>query len=125
MSIPKNHTPHDIIIYKDGNVVASFPPSTPILRLTQTTQSHTHEIQLVMGNNSITIASPPQYVGLSDAVSGDILVSQLVAQWLVDHPDVQKFHGITSIYSPDTGPGGVVRNEKGEIIGTKKLIKYA
>lgn len=122
MSIPKNHTPHDIVLYKDGKVVITIPPSASTLRLTQT---QTHETQVVMGNNSITIVSPPQYIGLSDTVSGDILVSQLVAQWLMDHPDVCKFHKIQSIYTPDTSPGGVVRNEKGEIVGTKKFIKYA
>ena len=122
MSIPKNHTPHDIVLYKDGKVVVMFPPRAPVLRLTQT---QTHETHIFMGKNTVTVVSPPQYVGLSDAVSGDILVSQLVAQWLMDHPDVCKSHGITSIYTPDTGPGGVVRNEKGEIVGTKKLIKYA
>jgi hypothetical protein len=83
------------------------------------------EAQMLMGDEYITVSSPPEYACLSHAVSGDILVSQLVAQYLMDHPDVKKFHNIQSIYCPDTGPNGAVRNVKGEIIGTRRLIKYA
>lgn len=122
MSIPQNHTPHSIVLYKDNVVVYTFPVSTSILRLVEITPPET---QILMGDTYITVSSPPYYARLSHAVSGDILVSQVVAQHLMDNPDVKKYNNIQSIYCPDTGPNGAVRNEKGEIIGTKRLIKYA
>jgi len=122
MSIPQNHTPHSIVLYNKDNVIAyTFPPSSPILRLMEKTPP---EAQMLMGDINITVSPPPEYACLSHVVSGDILVSQLVAQYLVDHPEWRKFYDIRSVYSPDTGPNGAVRNLKGEIVGTRRLIKY-
>lgn len=73
---------------------------------------------------AIPVVFQPKYTGLSHAVSGSIIVSMVVAQWLAPRPDVIQQLGITAIYSPDTGPQGVVRNERGEIVGTTRLVKY-
>lgn len=124
-NLPINHTPHAIVIYKDDKVIHTFPTVAPVLRLTEGTMSKWYFTPLQTENgNSIPVGGPPAYIGLSHVVKGHILVSQIVAQYLKEHPEEVEAYGIKSVYVPDTGPGEVVRNDKGEIVGTKRLIKY-
>lgn len=123
--LPINHTPHAIVVYNGDKVVHTFSPTEPVLRLQEDNTFNWKFTPLQTENGYfIAVSGPPVYVGISHVVNGDILVSQLVAQFLKDHPDTKTLCGIGSVYIPDTGPGGVVRNGNGEIIGTKRLIKY-
>lgn len=50
-----------------------------------------------------------------------VIVSQLVAVYLKEH---QQEYKLRNVYAPDTEPNGVCRNDAGQIVGTKRLIKY-
>lgn len=124
--LPINHTPHAIVVYSGEKIIHTFPPIAPVLRLQEDDAFKWKFTALqTEGSSSIPVTGPPVYIGVSHAVNGNILVSQLVGQYLRDHPETKKDYAIGSVYVPDTGPGGVVRNDKGEIVGTKRLIKYA
>lgn len=124
--LPKNHTPHDIVVIPvAGGPVYSFAKTEPVLRLTQNKEEFCPP--LLVGQDqllTIPIVTPPQYLGLSAHVSGAILVSQMVAEWIVRHPEAVDEMGIDAVYVPDTSPAGVIRNEHGEIIGTRRLVRY-
>jgi hypothetical protein len=62
--------------------------------------------------------TPPEFSG-AEGIEGEeaILVSALVA------PIAAKVR--PNVFSPDTGPVSVVRNEKGEIQGVRRLIRWS
>lgn len=115
-----NHTPHGINVYtEDGTYAFYFPAQQPCIRLDTAPVEPCAPI-----SGGIATIAPPRYTGLLPA-SGfgpDIIVSQLVATYLMDHPEVAP--QVKTIYCPDTGPAGAVRNDKGEITGTKRLVRY-
>lgn len=111
-----NMCPHDIHLYDDNKkLIKTFPKTGKELRLVEAPPV------LSKTEDGIPIATPPKYTGLTIPINMDseVLVSQLVANYLVEHNYKMK-----GIYTPDTGPSGSVRSDKGEIIGTKRLIKY-
>ena len=50
----------------------------------------------------------------------DILVSMPVGEFLRNHPE--RYGG--AVFGPDTGPDGVVRDQRGTILGTTRLLLY-
>jgi hypothetical protein len=128
--IPINHTPHNIAIYKDNKIVYTFysacvTPDKPPLRVLEVDNKQQDRKSLALPNGAeVPLEPPPVYSNLSHSVSGSILVSQVVAQFITQWSYLLQEHGITHVYCPDTGPNSVVRNERGEIVGVKRLIQY-
>lgn len=114
----RNLTPHALtIVYPDQSNLIVIP-STGMARLISLEQK---EIETISG---IQVVGPQNFIsveGLGDTL-GDtpILVSMPVGEYLARNPAF--YNG--PVYGPDTSPIGVVRNEKGEITGTKRLVRY-
>lgn len=114
-----NLTPHSVKIFENGgkNLVVELP-SCGDLRL--------DSVQSVIGHfKTIPIVSPQKYTGLNFDLNlkippgVPILVSMIVGEYLVQHPD--QWTG--QVYAPDTSPAGAVR-DKGAIVGCMRLVKY-
>jgi len=111
-----NTTPHEIVLMHDG-VPHHFPKDNDMqLRLNEEDMGGLTDVC------GIPVVAAPRYTGLSGPVPDDdrpILVSQLVGQYIATH-------GLRSghVYGPDTGPGGVVRDADGKIIGTRRFVRY-
>lgn len=124
MSDLLNFTPHDIILYDPNardKIVLVIPREHESIRLDEEKE---REI-LYHLDDIIPVSTPPKYHGLNRDIPKNkgIIVSQLVAEFLLnqsrdDYPEIGR------IYVPDTGNEAVVRNEKGQIIGTTRLIQY-
>lgn len=125
MSKLTNLCPHDIVIFANDGVteIARVPVDQSArapLRLHElpTEAMKSVEIDGIL----VPVCAAPRYGGLNySPYSPQIVVSQLVAQYIVDHP--QDFGYIESVYVPDAG-AGAVRDLKGQIIGTKRLMRY-
>lgn len=105
----KNFTPHDLNIYRGSELVYTFPSMGSV------------RVNEVVVETSLTKDIPTvrkQYTeaaGLPDYEPGTILVvSKIVMDALPRRSDLR---------CPDTGPDSVVRNEKGHIIGVRRLQK--
>jgi len=129
--LPINHTPHAVIIFvlTENKPACSItlPRKEPVLRLANAEQVTLQPIIATAdGSYAIPVVTPPCYTDLSpEGAAGcgaSIVVSTVVAEWLVAHPEAAP--QVREIYVPDTGPQGVVRDDKGVIIGTRRLIKY-
>jgi hypothetical protein len=119
-SLPVNYCPHDIHVYNEKNEkIHTFKCKPVSIRLIETEGD---VVETLRGDEGeISAKTPSMYMGLTRMPEErSIICSQVVAQFLVEH----RMSGIDHCYVPDTGPKGSVRNEKGEIIGTKRLIKY-
>ena len=117
----KNYTPHAITIVKTEDGQDICIPSHGCARLRSEPQQKLGEI------DGVSIVSAQKFFGLDLQHSPDlnndtspILVSMPVGEFIANNPEV--YAG--SVYGPDTSPTGVVRNEKGEIVGTRRLIRY-
>lgn len=111
-----NLCPHDIVLSLE-DITFEFK-TTRCLRLVEKEGNVLpNEYELV------PVLSPPEYIGLNftPEPGSRIIVSQLVAQYLKEHQETFK---LGAVYAPDTGPRGAVRDDKGQIIGTKRLIKF-
>ena len=115
-----NLTPHDISFYKDNKVLFTIP-SSGSLRLVEQwgTESFDKDMRL-------PIVRAPEYIGVSDPSVLHkykyIIVSMPVAQFIRD--ECLALHPGLHVFCPDTGPQGGVRNEKGRIVGTTRLVHY-
>jgi len=114
-----NLCPHDIVIYdKDEKTILETIPSIGYARVIEEQGSP------LISFGSIQIVSPPKYMGLdfhpTKLTKKNVIVSAIFAKEAVK----VQYHHLIKFFSPDTGPNGVVRNEKGEIIGTKQLIYW-
>jgi len=108
-----NLTPHAInVMDKEGNVIASFPPSGTVARAATITE------QLAdLDGVPVLRQAFGAVEGLSDPQPDTIyLVSMVVGQAIG--------HTRTDIYGPDTSPAGAVRDAEGRIIGTRQLVYY-
>jgi hypothetical protein len=115
----QNLCPHGVDVYH-GDEVIYFPAPRPdkVLRLEEKVGVE------YINEDGIPESTPSEYVGLLNYApepGSRIIVSQLVASYLRDHQGEYK---LGNVYAPDTGPNGGKRNEGGQIIGTKRLIKY-
>lgn len=110
-----NLTPHSIHIEGYGDVMPD--PRGPV-RL--------DEIRLLDQYETIggvKCVRPPEYIGLTPKLefhNENLIFSAVVCEYAM----VNRCYRDCAIFSPDTGPDGVIRNENGQIIGTKQLIFY-
>ncbi len=110
-----NRTPHDVVVFA-GHTSHIFPASGIVARATSLPQEpvapFAHE------GVEIPCVTPPNFGG-AEGIDGEepILVSALVA------PIAAKLR--TGVFSPDTGPGSVVRNDQGQILGVRRLIRWS
>lgn len=121
-----NCTPHEIKVFDLlGNVLATIPKSEYVVRLAQELNGRPDKCKFYSSYGSIPVTNPPKYLNVqglppkNDDCSYDIIVSSIVANELScgNLPE-----HINRVYSPDSGPNGVVRDNDGNIIGTKALI---
>lgn len=114
-----NLCPHDISVYTGDGEVIHFATlgAHKALRLEEEAGRQ------YINEEGIPESSPSTYVGLNylPEPGSRVIVSQLVAVYLKEH---QQEYKLRNVYAPDTGPNGVCRNDAGQIVGTKRLIKY-
>ena len=120
-AMPLNLTPHDIHIYAGDAVAFTIPASGTVARLAEAPASWGGS--LMMGDTTVPVRSPYVYGGVegmpATGTENGIVVSSLVAEFLAKD-------GATDfpVYSPDMGKEGAVRSDRGQIVGTKRLISY-
>jgi len=107
-----NTTPHNIHLYKDGEIIMTYYKSPHPLRLIPA-ETKTYTI----GN--VPVVSAPRYVDFEGTLpeNAPILVSVPVGHFLTERR--------IGVFGPDVGPLGVVRNDLGGIIGTKRFVQYS
>jgi len=107
-----NLTPHDVVIVNDNSEeIKRYPASGQVARVNTQAEpiGEVDGIQVVRTKYG-------DVDGLPDKQPDTVyLVSLVVAQALRGSR--------TDVYVPDTGPGSVVRDDKGQIIGVKRLMQ--
>ncbi len=120
---PINLCPHDIVVYdiSGTNVIATFPHAETTSGPLRLIESPPQNLGFV-NETKVPVYNPSTYVSLSyePYPFRSIIVSQLVAQFMKQ----SGMYSTVTVYTPDTGPSGVVRDAKGTIIGTKCLLRY-
>jgi len=125
-----NCTPHDIFLVDDKkNVLRKFPKTSVDVRLQTKPQ-----VELPFQTLGLPVVSKQTFTGIDWPMNRDllipdyvipkgswILVSMPVGEYLASHPDECEHW----VFGPDTGPGGAVRDQQGQIYGTKRLVFYA
>ena len=105
-----NLTPHPVRLFKPDGEWIEVPPSGKVARVVEEKEKVGEvdgiPVYLVEYKEVRDLPEPQK-----DTV---YLVSQLVLQCLSGRPDV---------LAPDTSPTGAIRDNKGQIIGVKALIK--
>lgn len=132
-----NLTPHDITVVNPENpaeVVHTFPASGHILRL-KAKEQHVVEILVdekkeanmlegkkiaVVEAQTFTDLEWPKDLDLEAHNVQGIIVSMPVGEWMRQR---RKDVGV-AVYGVDSSPEGVVRDKKGAIVGTKRLVMY-
>ena len=120
-----NCTPHDVRIFgenDDFEMVETIVKSGTFARMTQESDEIL-ETRIKVGNRMVSVKRAPVFtevLGLPDDLAKPIIVSMPVGQYLQQHPE--KYKG--AVFGPDTGPGGVVRDKGGQILGTRHFILY-
>jgi len=105
-----NTTPHDVTIF-DEDDDAIVLPSHP---------GHQLRLKEVYGkartHRGVKIVGAPEYIGINGKIpDGPMIVSALVGARMTARKHV---------YGIDTG-AGAVRNKKGEIIGSKRVVLFS
>lgn len=135
-----NMTPHDIHVYRKNNGDSDvrfrgllteqvlghvFPASGNTCRCVQSPVEQCDPISI--SKSSIPVIQAPSFSsveGLPEKEEGlpspDILVSMPVGEILRKEPET--YEG--AVYGPDTGSDGVLRDDKGVIKGTFRLVLY-
>ena len=110
-----NRTPHAVVVFL-GDTSPIFPASGIVARATSLPQEPV--APLAHEGAEIPCVTPPNFGG-AEGIDGEepILVSALVA------PIAAKVR--TGVFSPDTGPGSVVRDGQGQILGVRRLIRWS
>lgn len=119
-----NATPHDLVIYGHGGFKKLITiPSMGQIRLRPDPDNAPTILELTP-RIWIPAHQPPKWVGLDDPhdllqlpETRILVVSGLVGEYLAKTR--------RNVYSPDTGPGSVIRDERGRILGVRSLIKYS
>jgi hypothetical protein len=117
-----NLTPHDIVVVDDEkNILKTFPKSGRDVRLA--TSPQTDMPFQTLGVPVVTRQTFTSLIWPSDDMPRKswLLVSMPVGEFLATHPE-QCEHWV---FGPDTGPAAVVRDQRGQIVGTKRLVFYA
>lgn len=108
----KNLTPHAITLIPDDRDPVTFPPSGDVARLTEEWP------ETEVGPYGPEVG-PPTYGEVLGVPVGDepVLVSAFVGPVLA--------RTRKGVYSPDTGPLGAVRNDRGQIVGCRRLVRWS
>lgn len=124
-----NLTEHNICVFGDRLVI--YPKSGQQAMLVSEPQTLITTLK-----DGVEIYSPQVFKAVSPAEPPlephheGVIVSLQTAQWLtdIDMDDEDAVNDLRrvwrSIYVADTGPNGVVTNQNGKIIGTKRLNVY-
>lgn len=118
----KNLTPHNIIVQPGNGTTIFYPPSDIVARLITKEQKYIKQLE-----DGTPVFSPqvftqvfPRRPHMEEGQIG-VIVSMPVAQWIKEKKGL-KWAG--EVYCADTGEAGVLRDEHGVIIGTKRLVQY-
>lgn len=119
-----NRTPHAVVMIGASSRYGdlTFAPSGIVARAISAPQE---PLGLVAadedeGIEGIPLVSPPAFsdvVGIDTEPEEHVIVSALAAPIAA----TKRKH----VYSPDSGPESAVRNERGEIIGVRRLIRWS
>lgn len=114
-----NTTPHEIVIYDvtGTKVIAKIPESKEFAMRMREVPSEETTLE-----SGVTVRRAPVYQGFAGkfpADSAPILVSQVVAQQMQVLMPRRKW-----VLTPDSGPGGAVRDAKGAIVGVKAVCMW-
>jgi hypothetical protein len=105
-----NLTPHDVNVYDDaGNIVATYPATGQSVRV----ETKTEKIGEINGV-PVSTQTYGEITGLPDRKPNTVYLVSLVVRMATDRDD---------LLSPDTSPQGAVRNENGQIIGTRGFVR--
>lgn len=117
-----NQTPHDINVIKADGTTVTFPKSDDLkparIEAVATVVGEVDGIEVIANTYGDTMG----IVGMVDIktakANGGVLVSSIVlgqlgAEWK------------NIAFAPDTSPAGIVRDEKGTILGVKRLVTVA
>ena len=122
-----NLTPHDVVVYdsKGETVLHVFRACGDVARVNSAPQ---HYVKTIVSSVPVFEAQTFTDIQWPKSVLSDqqnelegVLVSMPVGQQCANNSDESVSF---SVYGPDTSPEGVVRNESGQIIGTKRLVQY-
>lgn len=115
----RNFTPHTVKLYLQNGDVIEIPSEGRVYLI-----SEQHKCSEITVNGCIVELVSKQIFtgvkGLPDDTTKPIIIPMVVGEYLDTHPSDYK----GCYYSPDTSPEGVVRDTKGDIIGTKRLVTY-
>jgi len=123
-----NLTPHDItLLDANSNLIVNFPRSGQSIRLVSAPQDQLLDVQL---DGSVPVVNAQKWIGIDESVEIDddvthLLVSMPVGYYLGNETLDSGKYGRYWILGSDAGPQGAVRNEAGQIIGTRRLVFYA
>jgi hypothetical protein len=118
-----NFMPHELVVYSADGARELFraPASGNVARLTDMEPDLTYA--LVEGMEVLVRRGPPLFTALSFGegvrCEGPVIVSDLVARYMTDN-----CRFLHAIWAPDTNPRSVVRNDAGQIVGTKCMILH-
>jgi len=128
-----NLTPHNIVVYPNDETkkLIMYAKSGVVARLNTRKQAILEVLEdgcPVYEPQDFSSISPkyPPKDKFKKSMRG-VIVSMPVAQWLCDTDG----NGLDRVYAEwgeifcaDTGPDGAIRDDKGIIIGTKRLVRY-
>ena len=104
-----NLTPHDINIVTDSKTII-IEKSGKVVRVLEKCEETT-----AIDNIPVVIKKYTEIVDLPEPTKDVIYLVSIIV--------LQQIKGRKDCYTPDTGPDSVIRNESGQIIGVKRLIK--
>lgn len=129
----RNFTPHDLAIYGPGGDTTTWESEGSVRAIEEDSPKGSatiHEglaVDLVWREYVGTEGVPALSISSREAEAlrdGDMLIVSLVAaQALKKTGALEALDAFgVSVFMPDTGPGGVVRDDEGRILGTKRLV---
>lgn len=131
-----NLTPHDVVVRPSGDAKEEFryPASGHVARVLSTPQEEIDRIE----DLRVAVYSPQQPRGValpcddSDEIEA-ILVSMMVAEalgragatdFMLDTRIRARGGGAVRVFVPDSGPESALRDERGAIVGVRRLVEY-
>lgn len=124
--IISNTTPHEILLFVGNNDVKRFKPENGLRLIAEPQQQ---VVDSIFNINDIPVVTKQNFIGFKWDDPAKVpcknnmvlLVSMPVGEYFAAHPELAEY----TIMGPDTGPDGVIRDNAGKIIGTKRFILYA
>ena len=118
-----NMTPHNLSVCPEGGSLIFYPKTGMVARLMSKKQKQIGKL-----TDGSPVFEPQEFNGviphtpfLAEGYRGAI-VSMPTADWLKRTMPEGWRH--CEVYCADTGPEGVIRNENGDISGTRRLVRY-